>query len=1068
MRASGITGREASRNALLEAWDGASRGRGRLVLVTGEPGMGKTTLARDLADEARHAGASTRWAACWPGGATVAHAPWITVLTGLGAAGEPAMAALLGSDDAEAGNPAAAASARALAYALVLTALETASTDAPLVLVFDDLHWADAGTVQLLAAAAGQLPALRVLVVGTYRDGDVLPGSPLTLVGSSADRLGLTGVPPEGVAELLAGALGRTPEPATVAAVHERTAGNPFLVVQLARLLADDPDALAANQPTLPTGARDLLGGRLIALDEDDRGLLAAAAVLGSPFTTVDLAATTGRAPDAVEAALDRAVTNRVVERRSSGGAWAFIHDLFRQAAAAPLSSADQSRLHRAAAAVLAGTDAEPAVVARHLLAAAGGPDAEAAAWATRAGERALAAMAWEEATAHFERALAATPTSETGVERAEPLQGLGRARLLAGDVAGATRAFEELAAIARAAGSPALLAEAALGFTADFAGFEVRLFDQRQIDLLEQAAAALSPDGHAGLRASVLARLSVALSLAAPDDRRLALAEEAVELARNADDTIVLARALASHCDALSSPDHVDRRFDESSEIVRIAEQAADAPLELLGRRLRYVAALERGDIVAADAEAAAFARRATAVGNPLYSWYVSLWRAQKAVVEGNLRGARQAIHEAKQQGEAAGSQNATMLVLVADWMLRLRAGEYDAASRSLAELVVDQPEMVAQLGPTAGEARTALLAGRTAEARTLLDRYDANGFDSVPFDAEWLAVLVAVVDTAAQLDHPILPEAVDRLAPYAHLFAFEGIGAGVYGSVARFLAVGRSAQGAHDEAVALARQALAANRAAGGMLVGDGERTLAQCLAARGRIGDATDAEDHHRRADAIFREAGLLHLVRDEAARASAPAEQADKAPPNALLRDGDVWHMTFGGATTIVKHSKGIADLAVLLAEPGRDVHVSELEGVPRALLGGDGGDAIDRRAVAAYRERLTELAEEIDDADAAHDLVRAERARVEYDALVDQLSGSFGLGGRARSAGAEPVERLRKAVAARIRDAVRRIDAALPALGRHLTNSVKTGTFCSYRPETPVLWHCESRSGARGA
>jgi hypothetical protein len=186
-------------------------------------------------------------------------------------------------------------------------------------------------------------------------------------------------------------------------------------------------------------------------------------------------------------------------------------------------------------------------------------------------------------------------------------------------------------------------------------------------------------------------------------------------------------------------------------------------------------------------------------------------------------------------------------------------------------------------------------------------------------------------------------------------------------------------------------------------------------------------------------------------------------------NELRRDGDVWHVRFAGTTTIVKHSKGMADLAVLLAAPGREFHVSELEpGAGLTLAGAAGGDAVDRTAISAYRGRLEDLAEEIDDADAAHDTGRAERARAEYDALVDELSRSLGLGGRARSAGAEPVERLRKAVSARVRDAIRRIDGFHPELGRHLANSVRTGVFCSYRPETPLTWRCQTGSGASRA
>ncbi len=149
---------------------------------------------------------------------------------------------------------------------------------------------------------------------------------------------------------------------------------------------------------------------------------------------------------------------------------------------------------------------------------------------------------------------------------------GLGRARLLVGDDAGATRAFEELAQIGRRSGSPPLLARAALGFSADLSGFEVRLFDQRQIDLLEEADTALVDQELPALRSAVLARLSVALSLTASDRRRLDLAEEAVALARTADDDAVLGQALAAHCDAISGPADVAQRELEATEILRIA----------------------------------------------------------------------------------------------------------------------------------------------------------------------------------------------------------------------------------------------------------------------------------------------------------------------------------------------------------------------------------------------------------------------------------------------------------------------------------------------------------------
>ena len=198
------------------------------------------------------------------------------------------------------------------------------------------------------------------------------------------------------------------------------------------------------------------------------------------------------------------------------------------------------------------------------------------------------------------------------------------------------------------------LLARAALGYSVDLSGFEVKLFDQRQIDLLEEAAEALDGAGPAAdaVRATVMGRLSVALSLTGSDERRLQLAEDAVDLARAAGDPMALGFALAAHCDAISSPDHVLDRLAESSEIIAIGERLGDAALELLGRRLRFVACLESGDMAGADREADGFERRAEALGNPLYSWYVPLWRAQRQLIHGDLDGCEQGIAEADETG--------------------------------------------------------------------------------------------------------------------------------------------------------------------------------------------------------------------------------------------------------------------------------------------------------------------------------------------------------------------------------------------------------------------------------
>ena len=200
--------------------------------------------------------------------------------------------------------------------------------------------------------------------------------------------------------------------------------------------------------------------------------------------------------------------------------------------------------------------------------------------------------------------------------------------------------------------------------------------------------------------------------------------------------------------------------------------------------------------------------------------------------------------------------------------------------------------------------------------------------------------------------------------------------------------------------------------------------------------------------RKAILLTREA-LTDLV---TAPTSAPAP---RDPGDGVFRSaGDVWEVGYGGVTTSVRATKGMADIARLLATPDREVHCLELIGA--GVEQGDTGEVVDATARRAYEQRVRDLQQEVDDAEADHDTARAERARAELDALVDHLVAAMGLGGRSRRAGGA-AERARSTVTQRIRASLRRIEAVHPRLARHLRSSLRTGTYCSYTPETPTPW-----------
>ena len=187
-------------------------------------------------------------------------------------------------------------------------------------------------------------------------------------------------------------------------------------------------------------------------------------------------------------------------------------------------------------------------------------------------------------------------------------------------------------------------------------------------------------------------------------------------------------------------------------------------------------------------------------------------------------------------------------------------------------------------------------------------------------------------------------------------------------------------------------------------------------------------------------------------DDPPLAAPPAEAAR------LRREGDVWALTFAGHTARVRDLKGLGDLAVLLQRAGEEVHCLELMGADD--IGDSAGPALDERARQEYQARILDLQQDVDEARAANDPARAERAELELDALVTELSRAFGLSGRARRGGSS-VERARTAVTFRIRAAIKRVTEQHDVLGTHLSHSVRTGTWCAYRPEREVRWIVET-------
>ncbi len=1048
------------RDVLLEAGERALQqaltGRGRLLLLAGEAGIGKTALAGALADRGAACGAVVRTGACWESEGLPAFSPWIDALRRPGGDACALAATELAATELAATDAASARRAVGRRFGDVVDALAAAAGEQPQVVLLEDLHWADESSLRLLAAVAAHLPAMPVLVIATYRDDELPRASPLASIGGNAERLWLGGLDRGAVATVLQELLGRAPTPGEVDLVWHQTAGNPLLITQVTRLLD-------AGAPVLPGAVRDVLERRLARVSSACDEVLGAAAVLGVELDEVALESLVG---GPVAEALDEAAAARLVEPlRDQPGGWRFVHALLQATRYELLGTRQRADLHAAAVHVLhqrPGVSA--ASVAHHAARGRFDPqDPLPATLLVAAGAEALGRLAWADATSSFDRALSLAPAGAAGEPvRAEAWLGIGSARLRLGadDV---RAAFDEAAGAARRLARGDLLARAALGFGVGLGGFEVHLVDHHQIELLEEAAATLAPDDP--LMPLVLARLSVALAFVDSPDRRTDLATRAVELARAADDPVVLGHALAAWCDATAGPDAVAERLAAATEIVTLAARAGDVPLELLGRRLRVVALLERNDHAQVDQEIAGYERAAERLGDPLYSWYGRLWRAMQAHARGELATSERFRDEAAALGREGNSVNAAVLVDVQRLMTDLDRRDPAAADPSFDSMLTALPDTM-QLYLHVSTAYKDALLGRVEAARRALDAVSDDTLARLPRDSEWTVSIGQLAVAAARLDDARwAATARALLEPVADLGCVEGIGAYLHGSAHRFLGLVCAVVG--DAPATRAHVSAATRDARGGGALLEGLAALdgAWALRRAGDPADAARADELAQRAAGAFRSMGLSGLAAEAAQLVTGgdgpggSAASPDAAAPPRLARQGDTWVWSWEGTSVNVRHAKGVADLAVLLERAGREVHVRELEGVTGAGAAGPASSepVLDEVALEQYRRRLVDLEDDLDEADRHGDVARAARLAAERDALVDQLTSAIGIGGRVRRIAGDPDERLRKAVSARVRSSIDRIEALAPSLGRHLRSSVRTGFWCAYEPEHPVEW-----------
>jgi len=1028
-RAAAPVGRHDVLSRLHRGVDDALARHGQLVLLAGEAGIGKTTMLSAAAAYAERRGARVAWGWGWPGAGAPGYWPWVQVLR------------TFGRDLPAPAGGAAPAFDRFALFDEVASLLLAEARSRPLAVLLDDLQWADESSLMLLDFLGRRLPAAAVAVIGSYRDVDPEPSGPLAELAARSTVLPLTGLDVGAVTRLVADVVGSSHAARVAAEVHRRTGGNPFFVEQVSWLLK-------ADEAGLPPGVREALARRFGALPPGGATALHAGAVAGQRFAAELVAAATNQPLATVTDALRHAVLARLIAD-DGPGRYRFAHDLIREFAYEQAGSVTAAWHERIGLALEQGGQAPAAELARHFV--RGRPtSAQARRYSVAAAREAAGRLAYEEAARHWEGALAATRDRD----RAEVLLALGEARWRAGQGQASGEAYLQAAARAREAGDGRRLARAALGLAA--LGGRAWWPPGEVAALLSEALDAL-PAGageRAQLRLRVMASLGRTLAWHGLDlPRARDLAAQAVQAAAATGDRATLAACLLAQHNAIWAPGTAAERLEIAVRAAGLA--AGDRETELEARVLAAADRLELAD-PGFRAELEEFFRLAGLARQPRFRYAVLVRRAMLALLASQLAEASRLIGQATRLGEECEEPGARDVAYDQGWDLLAAQGRLGQLAGSLPEMFPDPDSDQAR----GSRALVLLAAGARGEAEQVAAPLLAAGYGAIPRNHQWLLGMAYAAEVVTALGDPAAASALYAgLRPYAGQAVVSGAAITFKGAVDHHLGVLAAAAGRPDEAAAHLKQAVAVHQRLGAAAwVLRSRYELARIRA--GQEGRQAEAAAALTAVAAAAHRRGLAGLARD----AEAAGFEAGRQPVTSgvFTRDGAVWTLAYGGVTVRMREAKGLADLAALLAVPGREVAAADLAAASGGgrfaaadlRLGAD--EVFDAAARRQIRARLAELAEDIAEAEGWNDPERAARARAERDAVLGQVTAAAGAHGRSRLLG-DQSERARKAVTARIRDIISRIERVNPALAAHLRASVTTGTRCSYSPPAPVTW-----------
>jgi DNA-binding SARP family transcriptional activator len=895
-RSESFVGRQRELGEFRAALAGAFAGRMSLLLIAGEPGIGKSRLADEWTSLGEARGAKVLWGRCWEAGGAPAYWPWVQALrTYIRDGDENRIRGELEPHAADIAQmlpelnelfpdlpPAPSLypeCARFRLFDSTTSFLREVATTQPIVLVLDDLHAADKPSLLLLEFLARSLREAHLVVVGAYRDTE-----PRTedLTGAVAEvrrepvtravRLG--GLDVHEVARVIELTARTPPSDELASAIHRETEGNPLFVGELVRLLASegrlDEAARKTSALSIPQGVREVIDHRLRRLSDNCKDVLSVASVLGREFRLDALGRVSKHGDEELLDLLDEAQAARVVVDLPTGrGGLRFSHALIRDSLYGDLGSSERVRLHRRALEALedlyhGALEPHLAELAYHSLEAAPGGDVDKAMeYAKRAGDQAASVLAYEEAARLYEMGLEALGLKSVGDEstRCELLLALGDAQARGGDMPTAKETFAAAADLARGLEAPEQLARAALAYGGWFVWFRAGE-DRRLIPLLEDALRALPEPGP--LRARLLARLAGALRDHPDADRRASLSREAVEIARGLGDPATLAYALEGTYAALCWPRETGAWRAMSREMTQLASETGDLERGYFGHLNAFGASMVRGDVRGAEAELEAMARLGGELRQPAQHWALTIAQGMLALFRGQLEEAERLLGQAGQVGSGAQGLDATFYYVMnlQTWALRREQGRLAEIDESLASFVNEFPNFIEYPNFIFRSVLISLHAelGHEDVARTELDQL-IDSYPALEVGTEWFFGVGLLAEVCASLGvHDHAAPLYEALLPYADFNVLAHPEASL-GSASRHLGLLAATMCRWDDAVGHFERALETNARMGATLwIAHTQHDHARMLLARDAPGDRERARELLSSALEEYRELGM----------------------------------------------------------------------------------------------------------------------------------------------------------------------------------------------------------------